>query len=288
MKNFFVTTWNFVKYALIHQLVSIACTIFATVIYLGYLIYEEIFKETSFDFDVRVENQLYVSLSFGLIAGGILSFILFKWMLKRKRRNIYEVCRFKKLSTNTILVTLAAGLSFAFTDFLLTPLLYYIKPESLDNYQETMSSLEQGGTLLLIVMVVIVAPLIEEIVFRGLVFDELERKTSISLTILIQGLLFGLIHMNLLQGVSAAISGVYYALLLIWTGSIWAPILAHGVTNLLAIITTTEFFQGFTDQYAILSWALIFIVILVVLPLSTIYLYKNRVDFEVRRGDIHV
>jgi len=148
--------------------------------------------------------------------------------------------------------------------------------DALELHQENMESLEQSGLILFFISVGIVAPLIEEVMFRGIIFDELERKISIPLTVILQGLVFGLYHMNIAQGAYTSVMGIFLGLSLVWTGSIWAPILIHAGNNLFSI------FLGTVPINHTLLIILMIASLLVVLPLCIWYLYKNRIDFNPR------
>jgi membrane protease YdiL (CAAX protease family) len=92
--------------------------------------------------------------------------------------------------------------------------------------------------LLLALDVAILAPVVEELVFRGFVWDALRRSAPLWLVWLLSSALFCAYHMDPLQ--SAAI--VPTALMLGWirwtTGSVVPAILAHAVNNLLAVSLT--------------------------------------------------
>lgn len=70
----------------------------------------------------------------------------------------------------------------------------------------------------------------EELVFRGVIYNEY-KKVNIRKAALVNGLLFGIMHMNLQQFFYATILGVLLTYLIYYTGSIFAPILFHFVIN---------------------------------------------------------
>ncbi|HET8863214.1 MAG TPA: type II CAAX endopeptidase family protein, partial [Solirubrobacterales bacterium] len=98
---------------------------------------------------------------------------------------------------------------------------------------------ESFGTLpLQILLIVIVAPISEEICFRGMVFGGLRTRLPAWAAALISGLIFGLLHA--LTGFSAVpplmAFGVILALLYERTGSIVPGILLHMLNNSVALI----------------------------------------------------
>ena len=87
------------------------------------------------------------------------------------------------------------------------------------------------------VLIVLVAPLCEEVFFRGFFFAGLRRRLPFGAAALGSGLLFGLIHLgdaNLIAGAQLAILGVILAWLYEETDSLWAPIALHCFNNAVA------------------------------------------------------
>lgn len=91
--------------------------------------------------------------------------------------------------------------------------------------------------LLLLVMAAGVAPLGEEMLFRGLIFAWLSRWTGWIPAALLTALLFALGHLagGTLHGVASFGAGLVLAVLYRASGSLWPAILAHGLNNTIAI-----------------------------------------------------
>ncbi|MFM7554397.1 MAG: lysostaphin resistance A-like protein, partial [Verrucomicrobiota bacterium] len=75
-------------------------------------------------------------------------------------------------------------------------------------------------------------PLIEEVVFRGLLQDWVGRRLPLSRTILLVSLVFGLIH-GLDYLIPIAFMGVLLAWLRVRYRSLWPPVLLHAMNNTL-------------------------------------------------------
>lgn len=233
-------------------------------------------NQNSIDLDmleVQMVKIFSIHMPISLIVSGFVAFIIYKLMFSRRKRNIFKVCRFEKLSLDKVVVSILAGVTFVSFSSILLFFLNFLLPSALENHQENMQLLESGGLLLFFLSAGIMAPFIEEIMFRGIIFDELERKSSLKLTIIIQGLLFGIYHLNIAQGLYASVMGIVLGLILIWTGSIWAPILVHLGNNLFSIAITL------LPENSESVLGLIIIISFIILPLCIFYLYKTRVDF---------
>lgn len=88
----------------------------------------------------------------------------------------------------------------------------------------------------LICMTVLVAPTFEEIIFRGIIFNDFKKATRLWVAVAIQALAFGIFHMNLVQGVYATLLGIVLGIVYLKYRSIYMPILLHFSYNATAII----------------------------------------------------
>ncbi|WP_018954178.1 CPBP family intramembrane glutamic endopeptidase [Thioalkalivibrio sulfidiphilus] len=86
------------------------------------------------------------------------------------------------------------------------------------------------ANLLNLVSLVVLAPLIEEILFRGYLLHRLAQKWGLWVGVVVSSALFGAVHPDTL---AAAVTGFGLALLYLKTRTLWAPILAHALYNLL-------------------------------------------------------
>lgn len=78
---------------------------------------------------------------------------------------------------------------------------------------------------------VVLAPVVEELCFRGIILHRWSQKWSPRDGVILSSLLFGLIHTNL---IGAVIFGFVMSVLYIKTRSLWVPIFCHVVNNAVA------------------------------------------------------
>ncbi len=83
----------------------------------------------------------------------------------------------------------------------------------------------------LFLAVVVVAPLAEELFFRGLVLRGYLGRYSVTAAVWTSALLFAVFHLNPWQGVIALPVGVLYAWLFLRTGSLLPGIVGHATVN---------------------------------------------------------
>jgi len=104
-------------------------------------------------------------------------------------------------------------------------------------YSEKAGTLFEDYGIWTFVLTVIVAPLMEEIVFRGLLFKRLREGMSFSAAALLSALAFGVAHASLLWMLYAFLLGFLLAWLTERTGSLWASVLCHFGFNLLGQVS---------------------------------------------------
>jgi hypothetical protein len=97
--------------------------------------------------------------------------------------------------------------------------------------------------LVLLIIGTILAPLGEEIYFRGLVYPAFKKKWGIKKGMLLTGAFFALLHFDLIRFVPLAVGGAGLAYLYEKTGSIITPMVAHGTWNgiMMILLFTADF-----------------------------------------------
>ena len=86
-----------------------------------------------------------------------------------------------------------------------------------------------------LVLGAVIAPVMEEVFYRGFVYNLLKRYTGIVAAVLISALFFALMHFHLMVMFPLLIMGIGLAFLYEKTGSIFAPMIAHFLINMLFI-----------------------------------------------------
>lgn len=102
--------------------------------------------------------------------------------------------------------------------------------------EQTQRMTENVSILWVVIWTAIVAPLVEELVCRGLVFRRLRDYVGRWPAIVISGLMFGIYHGNVVQAIYASILGILMAILVEMTGTLWASILFHMGANLISVV----------------------------------------------------
>ncbi|WP_413242898.1 CPBP family intramembrane glutamic endopeptidase [Pseudidiomarina sp.] len=84
-------------------------------------------------------------------------------------------------------------------------------------------------------MTVLITPVVEEIFFRGFLFQWMASRHRLWLAALISSVMFGASHIIPPQTISAAIMSLLITYLFVASKSLWPPIVCHIVSNLLSV-----------------------------------------------------
>ena len=98
-----------------------------------------------------------------------------------------------------------------------------------------------GDRAMGLLLVLLVAPFAEELIFRGFIWDCLERQLGGSAALILSSLLFALYHFDPLHVVSVLPLSLALGVLRLRTGSIVPAIAAHFGNNLLAVSMLWKF-----------------------------------------------
>lgn len=157
-------------------------------------------------------------------------------LIKLSKQSIKARLKINKITLKTIvtviLIALALNFVFQSTQFLF--------PESMRGELASEMDTDLSGVKSFIgfITVVIIAPLTEEILFRGLILGELAKCFNMHIAIILQAVLFGVMHGNIIWAVIAFLSAVLYGYFIRKYENIFTPVAGHMSVNLLSFILT--------------------------------------------------
>jgi len=169
----------------------------------------------------------------GLIIGGALYFALPVFIfIKVSAQKTAKTLSFKRLSTSNMLYTVALSVSVYPLALILSAITSIFFTNHIPEVVGGMAA--QVNPLIMFAAFALSPAFFEEILLRGMLAKPLMHLGFKGA--LLNGLYFGLIHLNPHQFFYAFALGVLLYYMLILTGSIWAPILSHFIINSLALI----------------------------------------------------
>lgn len=144
-----------------------------------------------------------------------------------------------------------------------------------DSYQATMEAFYASSLPVQIIVLGILMPMSEELVFRGLLFKRLRERGTYLQSALYSALVFGFMHMNLVQMIYGFVLGMMLAYFYEKYGSVKAPIAAHIAMNLLSVFAT---------KFELLDWLIEdhirigFVTVACAFVASTMFVLVQRID----------
>ena len=170
-----------------------------------------------------------------VVAAGALALILF--LLKRK---IGKTLRIERFSPYAVIPCVVLGAAFNFFSECAVALIPF--PDSvIETYQEIYSYLGEGNIVLEMIGVVIVTPIVEELVFRGVAYRLMRKRMGAALSVILSAVFFGLAHGNVLSFVYTTALGLLLAVSFEAHGSIFVPIIIHASFNAASYLTEYAF-----------------------------------------------
>ena len=152
--------------------------------------------------------------------------------IKTERKGVFEGYRWP-IIPGMVLMALGAQYVCSY----LMNLLASLMPQWLAQYEKLMEGMGLDSmdsyTVPLILYTVVLGPIVEELTFRGLTFTYARRATSFWVANIIQACLFGLLHMNPLQGIYAAALGILFGMVYEKSRNIVVTIALHMLFNLM-------------------------------------------------------
>jgi len=178
------------------------------------------------DYILNNEDDFQMLLSF---FAGLVTLFIYWLIIKLRKKTVREELDLKSVPFQSLLPVIPLGMFF---NLLITHLLDLLPiPEALlQDYAESSGYLD-SYSLAVFLMSVIMAPVIEEVLFRGLVFKSLKKGMPLIPAIILQALFFGALHVQILWICYATVFGIAFGIFKNRYGSIYPTILLHLSVN---------------------------------------------------------
>lgn len=174
-----------------------------------------------------------------LLISSIVTVLVFILIFKIRKKNYKEELQFNKTKNNNLVI----GMVLGFSGWLLNSGILSILEENnffkeqFQTMNDMLAPVMEGNLFILILTVGIIAPFTEEFIFRGVIYKTLNKRISVKWSIILQGILFGVFHMNFIQGAYATVLGILFGYLTYKSKSIWPAIIMHITNNLIATLS---------------------------------------------------
>ena len=181
-------------------------------------------------------QKTYTFISF-IIGQGFMLVPLF-WFLRSRKEPIAKRLRIRFVSSDVIISTiyLSFGIIILSDELDRIIQIFLPAPEYILDLNGLLQPESILGFFLLFIAVVIIAPLGEELLFRGFLQQILEKHwKDVTKAVLVTALFFAMIHMNPYWFVQIYILGILLGFLAWKTKSVLPPLILHGINNAMAM-----------------------------------------------------
>lgn len=190
-------------------------------------------------------NLLIQTLGFFVIPG-----IFLQWLFSTKEQSYFEI-RKRPSNISKLLVFFTLLASIPFVNFLIEynstlpfPSFLHNLESRLHSAQNATESIMQqilsvntfGGYLYNVLLIAILPAIGEELIFRGVfqkMFTNLTKNKHMA--VVMAAILFSAFHGEFFSFIPRFALGLFFGYLMLWSNTIWLPVFAHFINNLIAV-----------------------------------------------------
>ena len=121
-------------------------------------------------------------------------------------------------------------------------------------YQDVTTQFYAGSLWVELIGIGILIPFVEELLYRGIVYGRLSDWVGIKKAAVFSALIFGALHLNLVQFLYAFVFGFLLVFLLEKTHNLYGAVLAHIGANMITILRTECGVLDWMNKNAVVFW----------------------------------
>lgn len=193
-----------------------------------------LFEIAGFDLDSMNQSLLVLMLTAFAYLFMIIFIIGIPWLIKKSPTSLEDIGITRLPSWTDILLSPAGLIIYVLISVLLSVVFAIIFPSiDLNQAQETgFDNLSRNYEYYLaFVALVVLAPVAEEVIFRGYLYGKLKKYVPIWVAIIMTSIVFGAVHGAWNLAIDTFALSVIMCLLREITGNIWSSILLHMIKN---------------------------------------------------------
>ncbi len=218
---------------------------------------------------------IFVSMVYAIAALAIFAFWYRKKIAPLQER-VSLKCAFNPWIVCALLL-LSIGLQYVIS--YLMNFIGMLRPDWMQSYSDLIQTAGiDTPSALTLLYAVIIAPISEELIFRGVTFGYAKKALPLAGAVCLQAVLFGIFHLNMIQGIYAAFLGLFIGYLCEAGGSIAIPILFHAFFNTFGSLAGASMYH-MEQPFFFLLW----LTVGVLLTYAAIFMFQHGV----RIRDLH-
>ncbi|GHF79840.1 CPBP family intramembrane glutamic endopeptidase [Thalassotalea marina] len=185
-------------------------------------------KQTDFFVKVMITSQAIKALAIILVIGLIAT---------KYYRVSWHALGFKATSWRWVCIAIVAAILAFIVRLYLMKWLATEVPAWVKFMQPPLQdlSLSNASLATYLLLTIIITPVVEEIFFRGFLFQWMSSNRPVWLAAIVSSIMFGVSHIVPPQAIAAAVLSLVIIVLFVCSGSIWPAIVAHVVNNTLSV-----------------------------------------------------
>lgn len=197
--------------------------------FVGINIYET-FNNSGENKFMEIAERSICILNRNIMIPTIIAAIITYLVLVRKNKSISLKKMLKKLNHKDYLLLIIIGMATILTGNIFTDLI------TGNNQQIVETSMSMSRMPLELIGTATFIPAIEEIVFRGLIYENMKKKFKIQYALFGSAVAFGIFHFDLRQCLNAMVLGIVSVVIYETFGNLKASIIVHSSANVTSLI----------------------------------------------------
>ena len=189
--------------------------------------------------NIVVTNDMIIELTIlSTFVGSFVTLVIYGYFFRDILR--YDFYRFTK-SAESIRYVFAGFAGLYLVNIAISLLYGLFNIDGISVNQDIVQSLITSQPVLMALPVVVFVPFIEEVLFRGVIYEILSKRLSVIVSVIFVNLAFAFLHVSDINSLIFFpvyfFLGVVLSTVYLWSGkNIWVSTLAHGLHNLLSVI----------------------------------------------------
>lgn len=200
--------------------------------------------------------------------------------------------KYKPKAKDSIIILILHGIVSVFSSISIAYLIYKFNPSITENM---LNERVIGGVNTLydnfykFILLVILAPIFEEFIFRGVILNRLKLRWGSSIAIIISSMLFAILHVSL-AFIGAFLFGIMMCIVYIKTKNIFITMFIHCINNFLCSFQIIK--NSGADKVSkqelqefILMGKPSTVIVLIAIVISIYYIFKNWPNKKIIKGE---
>ncbi len=216
---------------------GIICGLIYSIVYLIFLLLSrwEFIKGGGVDFNIILDKMtiienLYLIKILSILSTIICIIVFYQWIRKYYPQNVNSKI-FSILSLKNISLLLILSFGYGLLEIGALNLVIYGFHNASQNYINMMNKLYSGNQIVTLLYLTLIAPISEELIFRGVILKKACNELTFIGANILQSILFGIYHMNIIQGTCAFIAGLLLGYIAFKYKTVMASIVLHSFLN---------------------------------------------------------